>query len=178
MFCKNCGNSLNDSASFCNKCGNSVNNQNRQLIQAQYYSEDWTKKGFAVASLPYFDVMADSNFLYFIKLPRYSSSTAGLIIGLFLFNIVGAFVGYSIGNSSDRKKRKKYRSFWLSPEQKLTSGDYEKDVNFKVPLKKSKELLSLDRHKITLFHNNEKIIFQKNKAEVEKLNNYLKAYVL
>lgn len=180
MFCKNCGKELKDGAGFCGKCGTKINNHtNNNLNQVQFYSEDWTrKKVFAIASLPYFDVMIDNKHVYFIELPKYKSATTGLIVGLILFNLLGAFIGSMIGSSSDAKKRKKYRGTWIDSGQKIISQNFEKDIYFKIPISKAKELLTLEKHRITVPYGDDKIVLQKNKKEVERLNNYLNSYVL
>lgn len=180
MFCKKCGNKINDGSSFCKECGTKIGiSANNSLGKANFYSEDWTKKQFlAISSLTYFDVMIDDNFIYFIKLPKYNSSTVGLIVGLLLFNIVGAFIGNMIGSSSDTKKRKNYRGTWIDSEQNIISQNFENDFCFKIPISKANELLTSEKHRVTVFYNSEKIVLQKSKKEVEKLNNYLKNYVL
>ncbi len=180
MFCKTCGNEIKSSSSFCGKCGTKIDKHtNNNLNQVIFYSEDWTrKKVFAVASLPYFDVMVDDNFVYFIELPKYSSATTGLIVGLLLFNILGAFFGNMIGSSSDAKKRRIYRETWINPGQQIISGDFRKNTYLKIPINKVKETLSLEKHRITFLEGNEKVVLQKNKKEVERLNNYLNNYVL
>lgn len=180
MFCKKCGNEIKNSASFCVKCGTKISVfADNDLSQAHFYSEDWTrKKVFAIASLPYFDVMIDDSYVYFIRLPKYTSATVGLIVGLLLFNILGAFVGSMIGSSNDAKKRKKYREAWIDSGQKIISKNFEKDVYFKILISKAKELLTLEKHRITVLYGDKTIVLQKNKKEVERLNNYLKDYVL
>lgn len=181
MFCKKCGNKIGDSVSFCVKCGTKINDQvNKVSGRANFYSADWTrKKIFAIASLPYYDVMVDDNYIYLIKLPKYSGAATGLILGLILANILGAFIGSSIGSSSDTKKRKKYREGWIDSGQRIISQNFEKDVFLKIPINGVKKLLTLEKHRITYIMEGEKIVLQKNKQEVERLNNYLSnVYVL
>lgn len=182
MFCKKCGGEINSGASFCKKCGTNTSDNvgsNSAISQDHFYSEDWTKKGtFSIASLPYFDVMVDDKYVYFIKLPKYSSGTVYMLVGLVLLNLLGAIIGNIMGNANDKEKRMKYRSSWLGSGQKLISQNFEKNVYFKVPIGKAKNLLILEKHKITVSNGDDKIVLQKNKKEVERLNNYLNSYVL
>ena len=180
MFCKNCGNKINDSSNFCKTCGTKTSVFiSNSLGKAHFYSEDWTKKQFlAIASLPRFDVMIDDNFIYFIELPRYHSSAVGLIVGLLIFNILGAIIGYAIGNSSDVEKRKNCRATWIDSEQNIISRNFENDFCFKIPISRANELLTLEKHRIIVSYNSEEIVLRKNKKEVEKFKNYLKNYVL
>lgn len=180
MFCKKCGNEIGNSVSFCVKCGTKINDQvNKVSSKVNFYSADWTrKKVFAIASLPYYDVMIDDTYIYLIKLPKYSAAATGLIVGLVLANIIGAFIGSSIGSSSDTKKRKKYREGWIDSGQRIISQNFEKDVYFKIPISKAKELLIMEKHRLTVSSSDEKIVLQKSKIEVERLNNYIKSYVL
>jgi len=175
MYCKNCGKEIKNDASFCGNCGILLSGEvNNHLVRISFYSEDWTrKKSLAIASLPYFDVMADEDYLYFIRLPKYHSGAVGLVVGLILFNILGAIIGTIVGNSSDAKKRKAYREAWINSEHKIISNNFEKDILVKIPIKKAKELLSLKKHQIIYSNGNEEIVLRKNKNEVERLNNYL-----
>jgi len=141
MYCKKCGNEIKDSANFCRNCGTKIDvAEYRPLIRVNFYSEDWTRRRvFAIASMPYYDVMADENFIYFIKLPKYDSSLVGLIVGLLLFNIIGAFIGASIGSSSDAKKRGLYRAAWIDSGNKIISNDFAKDIQIKIPINEARE---------------------------------------
>jgi hypothetical protein len=121
MFCEHCGTKLEDGAQFCQNCGNKIadtstapqkgkapektTHATASISAAEFYSEDWRrKKVFAIASLPYYDVMVDKKNLYLIQMPKYGGQTLGLILGLILLNILGAIIGSSMGSSSDTKK--------------------------------------------------------------------------
>ena len=178
MYCRKCGTEQENNASFCHSCGEAIN-KSSSSNNFQFYSEDWRrKKVFTIASLPYYDIALDENFLYLISLPRYKGGTLGLILGLILFNILGAIIGTMIGNSSDKNKRKNYRSNWLGSEQKIISNTYEKDVFIKIPRDSIKRFVSFENKKIVVSFGNKKAVLVKNKNEIERLNNYLNENVL
>lgn len=80
MYCENCGTKIADGAEFCQDCGRKINASSTTHISVDketpisikngdvFYSEEWRrKKVFAIASMPYFDVIADKQNLSLIK---------------------------------------------------------------------------------------------------------------
>ena len=150
----------------------------QEIKTPKYYSDDWKrKKVWAVASLPYFDVMIDENYLYTIKLPQYSGAAWGLFIGLILANIIGMAIGAAIGGSNDTKKRKWYRSAWMV-DGKLTSNHYVNDIFLKVPLRELKGKIEFGKNKFTLTQGEQKIVLQKSQKAIEGLRQSIDKYVL
>jgi len=200
MFCENCGTKIEDKAEFCQNCGRKVGAsspaQNHKKVETPvviqagdiFYSEDWRRKnGLAIASLPYYDVMVDKEFLYIITMPKYSGATTGFILGLIVLNILGAFIGSSMGSSSDMKKRKWYRNAWVNADRQLTTREYEHDIFLKIPLKdlknhiviaKKKFTINLEDKKITLARTAGSFGMNSGKTEFERFTNTIQPYVL
>ena len=198
MFCENCGTKIEDGAEFCQNCGNrvgtssnvstSINTPEKIENENIFYSEDWRrKKVFAVASLPYFDIMIDKKYLYVIEMPKYNNSTWGFILGLIILNIIGAFIGSAIGGSSDAKKRKKYRASWINSEHNLISHDYIHNIFLKIPLGDLRKSMIINKNKLILTYNDKEIVLgrirpsftlNKKTVEFERFNNYINSYVL
>jgi hypothetical protein len=148
-------------------------------VPVDFYGENWQrKKAFAFATLPYFDVMIDKKYLYVIQMPKYSGATLGFILGLFVLNIIGAFIGYSIGASSDNKKRRWHRSAWISVDHQLISNEYTSDVFLKVPLEDLRGNLVLGKNKFTLTSGGKTVVFQKGQKDFELFRHSIEKYVL
>lgn len=190
MFCEHCGTKLEKDAQFCQNCGrktagisevqetSSKTQDSMSFGTADFYSEDWRrKKVWAVASLPYMDVMVDKDNLYAIKLPSYSGAAWGFFIGLVIANIIGMAIGAAIGGSNDTKKRKWYRSAWIV-DGKLTSNHWTNDVFLKVPLRELKGKIEFGKNKFTLTQGDQKLVLQKSQKEVERLRQSIEKYVL
>lgn len=186
MFCDNCGTKLEKDTQFCQNCGRKIGNgsvapkisQVTPAGMAEFYSEDWQrKKVFAIASLPYFDLMVDKKNLYIIQMPKYGGQTLGLILGLILLNLIGAVIGSSMGSSSDAKKRKWYRSAWVKDGQ-ITSADFNNDIFLKVPLENLKQAITLGKNKFTLAYGDKSIILKKGQKEFERFTKSIETYVL
>lgn len=203
MFCENCGAKKEEGAIFCYSCGKkektvsekdnlettkvpteSISSKSSMDI---FYSKEWRrKKSFVLSALPPYDVMVDNQYLYIIKLPKYSGSATGLILGLIIANILGAYIGSSIGESSDEKKRKWYRSAWLDNSDKLTSRAYESDIFIKIPVNSLKNNISFDKSFFVVNYNGEKIKMGRrvrsfrspDKKESIRLKQYIQKYVL
>lgn len=189
MFCENCGTKLEKGIRFCQNCGREISDvsttpkktlhKTAPIVVAKFYREDWRrKKVFAIASLPYFDVMIDKNYLYIIQMPKHSGATLGLILGLIILNLIGAFIGSSIGGLSDRKKRKWYRSAWVNDDYQIVSDDYTHDIFIKVPLENLKNNLVLAKSKFTLTFGEKKIVLQKGKNDFRLFKQSIEKYVL
>ena len=197
MFCENCGTKIEGGTQFCQNCGHKTAgiptapqkaSSPQEIVHStittapvgtvEFYGEDWRrKKVFAIASLPYFDVMVDKNSLYLIQMPKYGGQTLGLILGLILLNIIGAFIGSSMGSSSDSKKRKWHRAAWIKDGQ-FISNDYTHDIFLKVPLGNLKGNLVLGKNKFTLANGDQNIVFQKGQKDFELFRQSIEKYVL
>lgn len=187
MFCENCGTKLEKDVQFCQNCGRKIGEvstvlktpQSAPVGAAEFYGEDWRrKKIFAIASIPYFDVMVDKNSLYIIQMPKYSGATWGFILGLILLSIIGAFIGSSIGGSNDRKKRKWYRAAWINENHQLISNDYSHDIFLKIPLESLRGNLVFGKNKFTLTSGEKTIVLQKSQKEFELFKQSIEKYVL
>jgi hypothetical protein len=189
MFCEHCGSKKEEDGQFCHNCGREIggnltsdtdNNSTEDLLNEEiFYSSDWRqKKVFAVASLPYFDVMVDNKSLYIIQMPRYKDSVWGLFIGLVLLNIIGAAIGASMGGSSEAKKRKFYRSAWVNLENKLISRKYKSDIFLVVPVTELKSSIILEKNKFILSYKGKGIVLQKGQKNFDIFKQYIEKYVL
>jgi len=190
IFCKNCGTKIEESAEFCQNCGNKVEvptNADRviakpsteaQAVQPLYYGTDWGRRTFAVASIPYFDVMVNGGNLVLIKMPKYSGATLGLILGLLILNLLGAVIGSSMGASSDKKKRIYYRSFWLDQSNNIISTAFESDIFLKVPLENLLGNIVLGKKKFTVTYQGKKVVLYRDKKEFDRFKSTIEKYVL
>jgi hypothetical protein len=188
MFCEHCGTKIEQNAEYCQNCGNKVaivskapttptKVEETSKMEDVFYSSDWERKN-SFMSGGFFDVMADKKYLYIIKMPSYSASTWGGLIGLFLLFIIGAAIGSALGSSHDRRKRQWYRSAWIDAGNKLTSQEYVGDVFLKVPLEKLKGSLTLSRNRFALQYEGKKIVLKKYHDEFVKFYNLINKYVL
>lgn len=191
MFCGKCGTQMIENAKFCGKCGmsnqlpiNMVKAETQSTssisqVEPLFYSEDWTqRKVFVIAAFPYFDIMADRKYLYLIALEKSYWSTLGTIAGLLILSLIGAVIGYYLGSSNDKKKRSLQRSTWLDVNHKLISKAYEGNLFLKVPIQQVESLVVFEKHKLIIEHDGKKIILAKKVEEVERLNKFIKDYVL
>ena len=186
MFCENCGKKIEKDAQFCQNCGCKVSNASvapeiTQVIPisvAEFYGEDWQReKVFALASLPYFDVMVDKKNLYIIQMPKYGGQTLGLILGLILLNLIGAFIGSSMGSSRDSKKRKWYRSAWIK-DGKVISNEFANEVFLRIPLENLKQKIVVGKNRLKLTYGDKSISLKKGQNEIKQFVKVIEAYVL
>lgn len=191
MFCENCGTKIDQGAEFCQNCGRKVGASSPSkndpkvdtpvAIQAGdiFYSKEWKrKKIFAVASMPYFDVLADKQYLSLIRMPSYSGQTWGLILGLIVLNILGAIIGSVMGGNSDTKKRNWYRSAWVDANNNIISREYDRDVYIKIPLAQVKTAVVFKPSKFEVEYEGKKLVLQKSKVEVDRLTKFINDHVL
>ena len=190
IFCGNCGAYLEPEAKFCQSCGQkttlnptthseSVTSKPTNLKGDIYYSEDWQQhKMLSVGVSPYYDVMLDSEHLYLIAVPKYKAHIWGFVIGFITLNILGAAIGSAIGGNRDYRKRKWYRSAWLDSDRKLISEEYNGSVFLKLPLKQVLSRIEFKPKKFILTNGDKKIVFNRNKKEMEKLTAHINKHVL
>lgn len=191
MFCEHCGTQNKKDSEFCQNCGRKVvasspsTNDSKVdtpvAVQAGdiFYSKEWKrKKIFAVASMPYFDVLADKQYLSLIRMPSYSGQTWGLILGLIILNILGAIIGSIMGGNSDTKKRNWYRSAWVDSNNNITSREYDRDVYIKIPLSQVKTAVIFKPSKFEVEYEGKKLVLQKSKVEVDRLTKFINDHVL
>ncbi len=190
MFCENCGSEIDQGAEFCQNCGRKVgaSSSTKQSkidtpldVQARdvFYSKEWRrKKVFAVVSMPYFDVLADKQYLSLIRMPSYKGQTWGLIIGLVILNIIGAIIGAILGGNSDTKKRNWYRSAWVDSNNNITSREYDRDIYIKIPIEQVKTVVVFKPNKFEVEFDGKKLVLQKSEVEVELLTNFINKHVL
>ncbi|HUC88453.1 MAG TPA: zinc ribbon domain-containing protein [Candidatus Paceibacterota bacterium] len=200
MYCEHCGTKKEKDAIFCQSCGKKTDavfdetksvdviSPSPTLVDKDiFYSKEWRRKNvFVLSALPPFDVMVDDQYLYLIKLPKYSGNSTGLILGFLIGNILGAAIGSSIGESSDTKKRQWYRSAWLDSDDKLTSRAYEHDIFAKIPVNDLKNNITFIKSKFVLNYQGEKITFGRraqsfrsaSRKEGDRLNQHIQKYVL
>jgi len=188
MHCSNCGKKIEEGAVFCQNCGASAKDEKGASVKSQpknsageilYYGQDWIRaKHFAIASLPYHDILVTKDKFFILQFPKTSGGTWGLIIGLVLFNIIGAAIGAAIGNSSDRKKRQNARNAWLL-ENNLTSENYREYIFVEISKDKLKNHLSFEKDKYIVVGDGEKAIrLKKSKKEFTNFKTFIDTYVL
>lgn len=191
MFCSKCGEKLEDTAKFCQKCGASKQLVTRATPEDEektsplisheevvFYSEDWNHRKSISIATPYFDLMVDKEYLYLIKLGQYYWSTLGLIVGLCVLSILGAFIGYYFGNKNDMRKRDLLRALWIDLNHKLISRDYEGYTLLKIPRGQVDSCVTFEKHKVIVVSNGQKFIFAKSKAEANRLKLFLASHTL
>lgn len=195
MFCEHCGVKKDEGAIFCQSCGKKteastektkpliIDLQTEQITSKPsddiFYSKEWNQKAsFSLSSLPVVDILVDDKTLYIIKLPKYSGTTTGTIIGLIVLNIIGAAIGNAIGASRDHKKREWYRSAWVNTEGKVTSKEYLNNLVTQIPLSSLKDKISFEKKNLILIIDNKIIKLKKSKVALERLKENIKIYVL
>jgi len=191
MFCEHCGTKNEKNSEFCQNCGRRVGASSPSAsdskvdtpvaIQAGdvFYSKEWKrKKIFAMASMPYFDVLADKHYLSLIRMPSYSGQTLGLILGLILLNILGAIIGSIMGGNRDTEKRNWYRSAWVDSSNNITSCEYDRDVYIKIPLSQVKASVVFKPSKFEVEYEGKKLVLQKSEVEVNRLTKFVNDHVL
>lgn len=192
MFCRKCGEQMVETAQFCGKCGTSnlpfagvVSKTEEKIVSpashvdSVFYSEDWTqRKVFVIAAFPYFDIMADRNYLYLIRLGKFYWSTLGTIAGLLILSLIGAIIGYYLGSANDKKKRAFQRSSWVDVNHQLRSNAYESSLFLKIPIQQVKDSVVFEKHKMIIQYNGQKIVLAKKIEEVARLNQFINEYVL
>ena len=186
MHCSNCGTKIEEEAAFCQNCGASEKGEKavakshskKPVGEILYYGQDWIRaKHFAIASLPYHDIMATKDKFYILQFPKTSGGTWGLIIGLILFNIIGAAIGAAIGNSSDRKKRQRARDTWLIANN-LISENYKDYIFVEISKDKLKNHLSFEKKYIVIGNEEKTIKLKKSKKEFTNFKTFAESYVL
>lgn len=186
MFCGNCGMPIKEGDVFCPNCGASQETREEAVVidEEVYYSKDWSRaKVFAFVSVPRFDILITKENFYLLKMPSTQKAGLYLIIGLLILNIIGAIIGAMIGDSSDTKKRAKYRSQWLDSNENLTSKEYEKAIHFRIPLTALKNCISFKKGKfVEIVYGSETIVLKKGKEAFKRLEDFVgalpKTYVL
>lgn len=187
MFCEHCGVLVIKDMTFCQNCGVKIvdaYNENpsidsKQDVGSIFYSKDWRKAQLLTfSSYSYFDLLVDDEYFYLIKIPKYHASAWGTLIGLLLFNIIGAAIGSSIGSSSDSKKRESYRFKWVDANNQISSKAYDENLYLKIPINKLRESMVIEKNKISISYNGNIIRIKKYKKEFEKFVKYINQYVL
>jgi hypothetical protein len=187
MHCPKCGTKNDKGVQYCANCGTRLPEEaasapaaEHQPTKKVFYSEGWPRaKTLAIAAVPVYDLMADEENLYIIKLPPSYAPAWGFFIGLFVAKIIGMFIGAAIGEAIAVSKRKSARNTWLDENHNLISGSYEKYVFLKIPLKELKQHLSFEKGKFLVIKYSEgKITLRRAKKEYAVAEDYLKKYVL
>jgi len=192
MFCTNCGKKSENNAEFCHNCGAKLENDTKGKAKKipekktpptpfeadiLIYSQEWLRtNGFAVAALPYYDILIDQEGLYVLKLPKPFGRAAGIIIGFLVFRIIGAIIGAAIGFGIDRKKHQRVRSLWINSDHKLISEEYKRAIFLKIPKEKIKTSITMKgARSIKIVYNNEKVVLKRNKKERARLKSCLES---
>jgi hypothetical protein len=177
MFCPNCGKKITDDSKFCENCGKKIEFHSKNSIfpvsQDLFYSKDWVKSGLYISSIPHFDILFTPEYFYLIELPNSHAATIGIIIGFFLGSLIGALIGQYIGSSIDNNKRKEFRSRWINNSGALISTEYENHYMLKIPLYTFKDNFYIEGKKITISHNNKKIVLTNKTEEIKRLSEFL-----
>lgn len=188
MNCKKCGAKTEEGARFCPGCGTGIPIESviqepkalPQMSKAVFYSENWPRaKTMAIAVVPTYDLMADDDNFYVLKLPPSYAPVWGFFIGLVFLKLIGMLIGSAIGGAIAVAKRKSARNTWLDEDHGLTSSEYEKYIFLKIPLKELKQHLSFEKGKFMVIKYSEgKLTLHRAKKEYAVAEDYLKKYVL
>lgn len=177
MFCGNCGKSVREDNKFCANCGTSADSSTEvvNLDEEVYYSKDWPKaKALAIASVSRFDILITKENFYLLKMPSTQKGALYLIIGLFVLNIIGAVIGAMIGESSDEKKRSRFRAQWIDSDERLISREYEKAIHFRISLTTLKNCLTFSEGKfVEINYGSEKVVLKKGKEAFSRLETFV-----
>ncbi len=187
MHCPSCGTKNEDGVHFCAKCGvkmpapaTTINPTENKPHKKVFYSENWPRaKTMAIAVVPTYDLMADDDNFYVLKLPPSYAPVWGFFIGLVFLKLIGMLIGSAIGGAMAVAKRKSARNTWLDENHSLTSSEYEKYIFLKIPLKELKQHLSFEKGKfIVIKYSEGKLTLHRAKIEYAVAEDYLKKYVL
>lgn len=178
MFCSKCGAKNPENTKYCGGCGLDISNAgiaSTETVIFEFYGKNW--KGAHVLPFGlwngsgYYDIAVDKNYVYFIKLPSYSSAFWYGILGLLLLNIIGLFIGVAIGGSKDEKKRASFRSAWINQEGNIVSRLYEGRVFQKITVQEIKQNAVFKRNSLTFNIAGKNYIFKTGTKQFEKFVN-------
>jgi hypothetical protein len=187
MYCQNCGTKNDGGVQYCANCGEKITSAEattptteHQPTKKVFYSENWPRaKTMAIAVAPTYDLMADDDNFYVLKLPSSSAPVWGLFIGLIFLRLIGMVIGTAIGEAIAVSKRKSARNTWLDENHNLISSVYENYIFLKIPLAELKQHLSFEKGKfLVIKYSDGKITLRKTKKEYAIAEDYLKKYVL
>ncbi len=187
MYCPSCGTKNDEGVQYCANCGAKITSlkvatptREHQPTKKVFYSENWPRaKTLAIAVVPVYDLMADDEDFYIIKLPPSYAPAWGFFIGLIFARLIGMLIGSAIGEAIAVSKRKSARNTWLDQNHNLISSAYGNYVFLKIPLKELKQHLIFKKGKFLVASYNEgKITLRKAKKEYSIAEDYLKKYVL
>lgn len=175
MFCSKCGAKNSDNVKFCGGCGFDISKDGvaeSSIQKFKYYGKNW--KGARLLPLglwsgsTYYDVAADNDYVYFIKLPPYSSAFWLGLLGLFVLNIIGLLIGVAVGGSIDSNKREATRKTWIDDE-KLVSRLYEGRIFQKIKILDLQGNAKFKRNSLVFAINDKNHIFKTSSNQLRKL---------
>lgn len=186
MHCSNCGTKNAEGAQFCANCGAKMSDKAAAPTPADissktvFYSTGLPRaKSLAVAVVPQFDLMADEENLYILKLPPSYAPLWGFLIGLLVLRLLGMLIGAAIGEAIANARRKSARATWVDENNKLISSQYEKYIFLKIPLKDLKHHLTFEKGKYFVIKYNEgTITLRASKEGYAAAEAHFKKYVL
>lgn len=181
MFCAECGAENDKDVQFCASCGSKMPVKNEDgSIKSVYYTYGWPRaKALAIAVVPQFDLMADENNFYVLRLPPSYAPVWGFLIGLIVLKLIGMLIGAAIGEAIANAKRKSARATWINENNHLLSKQYEKYIFLKIPLKDLKHHLSFEKGKYLVIKYNEgTLTLRGSKKECQDFKHHFKEYVL
>ena len=172
--CTNCKEKIAGDSIFCERCGKKLEKAPLEISpfvnHRVFYSRDWPKSGLYLASIPNYDILIDKNYLYLVEFPRLHHGTIGTILGFLVLSFLGALIGAHIGISSEKNKRKEFRSRWINSDNQLITEEYKNNSYFKIPIMDIENNLIINKKSIEINYDSKKIIL---KGKKEKVNYFI-----
>lgn len=141
MYCSKCGTKNSDNIKYCGGCGLEIDGSGIASAGAanfRYYGKNWKGAQYLPLGLwrssAYYDIAVDNDYVYFIKLPSYSSAFWSGFLGFFILSLIGVIIGAAIGGRVDSNKRASFRSAWIDEQDRIISRLYEGRIFKKVPI--------------------------------------------
>ncbi|MFH1608653.1 MAG: zinc ribbon domain-containing protein [Patescibacteria group bacterium] len=200
MFCKNCGNKIEEDSKFCSFCGEKILfiNDHQEVVKEKeeekekvlFYSLNWERvDALRVSALPLFDILVTEKFLYLIPLSLNFIQDVGTLTnrGPLFAGLLGGLISTTV-DSSRSKTVNKIRSPWRVLDMKFIPPEYEKIVFLKIPkenfknnftfLKSSKGKMVAFAYKDSILfkYDGKKIKLQNDPQEFLDLKNYIESH--
>ncbi|MFT6829407.1 MAG: hypothetical protein ACJAV6_000233 [Candidatus Paceibacteria bacterium] len=139
------------------------------------YSKDYKDMKMAIIAIPHYDIIIENNTLNIIKVPKTIGWRVILtIIGLVVFNLIGAIAGHLLGIYLEGEARKKSRLSWMSPEGKIISNKFEEYRVLEVSTSDFDKHISFNKGKLFFTkEDGKKIKLKQKKEEIARLKDFL-----
>ncbi|MEX0910109.1 MAG: zinc ribbon domain-containing protein [Candidatus Paceibacterota bacterium] len=179
MFCSKCGAKNSEDVKFCGGCGFDISKDGvaeSNVQKFKYYGKNW--KGARLLPLglwsgsTYYDVAVDNDYVYFIKLPPYSSAFWFGLLGLIVLNLIGLLIGVAVGRNIDSNKRESTRKTWINDE-KIVSRLYEGRVSQKIKISNLRDNAKFKKNSLVFAINDKNHIFKTSSKQFTEFTNSL-----